>query len=253
MIWLRALLLILALVLPVQAEEIVADMSQARVAITADFDGSEILIFGAIRREAPLPAGPMSVVITVEGPSTPVTVRKKDRVAGIWINTEAVDVDAAPSFYAIATSAPLREAITETEDLRHHVSIPQAIRAVDAATGAENAEDFVDALIRIRASNDLYQLLEEEITVSADTLFDTLISLPSNLTEGTYRTRIFLTREGDVIDQFETAIDVRKVGLEKFIYNLAHDRPLIYGLFSLFIAIAAGWLASAFFRYIRGA
>ena len=76
--------------------------------------------------------------------------------------------------------------------------------------------------------------------------------MPSNLTEGDYRTRIFLTRAGEVIDQFETVIDVRKVGLEKFIYSLAHERPLAYGLLSLAIAIAAGWLASAFFRYIRG-
>ncbi|MEM7491144.1 MAG: TIGR02186 family protein, partial [Pseudomonadota bacterium] len=38
---------------------------------------------------------------------------------------------------------------------------------------------------------------------------------------------------------------------ERFIYNLAHDRPLIYGLLSLAIAIAAGWGASAVFRLVR--
>jgi hypothetical protein len=35
------------------------------------------------------------------------------------------------------------------------------------------------------------------------------------------------------------------------IYTLAHERPLVYGLLSLFIAIAAGWMASALFRAIR--
>ena len=44
---------------------------------------------------------------------------------------------------------------------------------------------------------------------------------------------------------------MRKVGLERLIYTLAHERPLIYGLLSLVIAIAAGWSASAVFRYIR--
>ncbi|MDA0923835.1 MAG: TIGR02186 family protein, partial [Proteobacteria bacterium] len=29
-------------------------------------------------------------------------------------------------------------------------------------------------------------------------------------------------------------------------------RPLIYGILSLVIAIAAGWMASAAFRYMRG-
>jgi hypothetical protein len=39
--------------------------------------------------------------------------------------------------------------------------------------------------------------------------------------------------------------------LERWIYNLAHAYPLIYGILSLTIAIIAGWLASAVFRYIR--
>lgn len=249
---LRALLVVLAFALPAQAEEIVADLSQTRVAITANFDGSEILIFGAVRREAPLPDGELSVVITVEGPSEPITVRRKERVAGIWVNTDSVEVDLAPSFYAIATSAPMRDAISEVEDLRHKVSVPRAIRAVGISEGVEDSETFVDALIRIRSNKDSYQVLENQVKFTADTLFETSISLPSNLTQGSYRTRIFLTRGGTVVDQFETAIEVRKVGLEKFIYNLAHERPLIYGLLSLAIAIAAGWLASAFFRYIRG-
>ena len=89
------------------------------------------------------------------------------------------------------------------------------------------------------------------MTLRNETLFDTSIRLPANLVEGDYRTRIILTRGGEVLDVFEQDIAVRKVGLERFIYNLAHERPLIYGIASLAIAILAGWMASAVFRYIR--
>jgi hypothetical protein len=58
-------------------------------------------------------------------------------------------------------------------------------------------------------------------------------------------------REGQVVSQFQTAIEVRKVGLERWLYNLAHDYALLYGILSLVIAIAAGWLASAVFRMLR--
>jgi hypothetical protein len=54
-----------------------------------------------------------------------------------------------------------------------------------------------------------------------------------------------------VVDVYETTIAVRKVGLERWIYNLAHQKPLIYGILSLTIAILAGWLASAVFRLLR--
>lgn len=236
---------------PATAEEVVAGLSQARVAITAGFHGSEILVFGAVKRTAPIPNVPLDVIVTVQGPSVPVTVRKKDRRFGIWVNTEAIEVDAAPSFYAVRTTGPIDKVLEETEDLRYRVSISQAIRAVDVAEGIEDAGAFTEALVRIRSNDDSYQIRPETIEMSEQTLFRTSIALPSNLTEGDYKTRIFLTREGKVVDVYETTLGVSKVGLERWIYNLAHEKPLIYGLLSLTIAIAAGWGASAIFRYFQ--
>ena len=246
----RAALAVLVLALPAAAETVVAGLSQEEISITTNFDGSEILIFGAVRREAPPPGtGPMEVIVTVEGPSRPATVRRKDRRFGIWVNTDASEIDAAPTFYAVSTSGPLQEVLTQTEDLRHRVSVPRAIRAV--GTGIADQESFTEALIRIRSNSSAYQLNEGAVRFREQTLFDTAARLPANLTEGDYLTRIFLTRGGEVVDVFEQAIPVRKVGLERVIYALAHERPLVYGILSLAIAIAAGWLASAVFRYIR--
>ena len=248
MMRLAALLLLVAL--PVQAEEVVAGMSQNRVQITTNFDGSEILIFGAVKRETPLPDGPtLQVIITVEGPSSPVTIRRNGKRFGIWVNTAAVEVDEAPSFYAVSTSAPWREVIKDIEDLRNKVSIDRAIRAV----GLERRDggDFVKALIRIRRDEDAYFNDFGGVEVSEETLFRASVKLPANLTEGDYITRFFLTRGGEVIDVHQSMIDVRKVGLEQFLFNLSRQQPLIYGLMSLTIAIAAGWLASAIFRWIR--
>ena len=234
------------------AENVVLGLSQRSVSITTNFDGSEILIFGAVKREAALPEGdPIQVVIAVSGPNQPLTVRRKDKRFGIWINTAEVEVDSAPAFYAIATSAPFAEALTDTQDLRHRVSIPRAIRSVGAPMDVENAVDFTEAVIRIRKENGLYQLHENSIEVTEQTLFKTSISMPANLTEGDYQTRIFLTRGGEVVSEYNTVIEVKKVGLERFLFNLSRQQPLIYGLLSLAIAIFAGWGASAVFRVFQ--
>jgi uncharacterized protein (TIGR02186 family) len=250
---LGALLLaaVAALPLPAAAEAIVAELSQTRVSITANCDGSEILVFGAVKREAPLPEGELDVVITVLGPLEPIVVRRKSRVAGIWVNTASVEVDAAPTFYAIATTGPLAAVMSDTEDLRHKVSIARAIRSVGAPQNVTDSESFTEALIRIRQDTGLYQLEEGGVRLKDATLFDTAFALPANLTEGEYRTRIFLTRDGTVIDRYETTISVSKVGLERYLFALAHDSPALYGLLSLLIAIAAGWGASSAFRYLR--
>ena len=242
-------LLLLLLALPAQAEKVVTSLSQNRVSIDTNFDGSEILVFGAVRRESPVPPGPLEVIVTVAGPSLPVIVRRKSRVLGIWVNAEDVEIDRAPSFYAVATSGPWEEVISDTEDLRHKISIGRAIRSV----GAEVADSpsFTEALIRLRLRAGLYETAVDTVEVKEATLFSTQVALPANLTEGNYTVRFFLTRDRQVVDRSETTILVRKVGLERFLFTLAHEQPLIYGLLSLAIAIGAGWGASAMFRYLR--
>ncbi|EYD76461.1 hypothetical protein Rumeso_01882 [Rubellimicrobium mesophilum DSM 19309] len=251
----RALLALLALLLwtaQARAEEIVLGLSSDQVAITATFTGSDILIFGAVKRDTPAPAGaaPLGVVIAVSGPLQPLTVREAQRRFGIWVNSAAVQVDAAPSFYAVATTGPLDKVLSSTEDLRHSITIPRAIRAIGNDVG--NREDFLDALLRIREGEGQYRILEGAVEFDEQTLFRTQIGLPANLVEGDYPTRIFLTRDGEVIDMFETTIYVRKAGIERWLNALAHEEPFLYGLLALALAIAAGWGASAGFQALRG-
>lgn len=245
------LALLVLLALPARAEQLVAGLSQNRVAITANYDGSEIVVFAAVSRDAPRPEGRLDVIVTVQGPSAPVVVRRKARRLGIWVNVDAVQIDQAPAFYAIATTAPLREILTETDDLRYRISVPRAIRAVGVAHQAEDAPAFSEALIRLRRENGAYAIADGGVFLDRDTLIRADVRLPANLSEGLFRTRIFLLRDGAVVAHEETAIDVQKYGIERFLHTLAMDQPLIYGLLSLTMAILAGWGASAAFAVIR--
>jgi uncharacterized protein (TIGR02186 family) len=249
----RAVLVMLALALPAAAQEqIVAGMSQNRVSITADFDGSEILIYGAVKRDTPPPEGkPLEVIVTVEGPSTSVAVRRKGRVAGIWVNTASVHVDSAPSFYAVATSGPLKHILSDTDNLRYGITIERVIRAIGISGEADKAGEFILALLRVRTNEGRYRILEGKVELTEETLFRTDIVLPANLTEGEYKVRLFLLRDKRVVASQQRVIGVRKEGLERFIFNLAQEQPLIYGLVSLVLAALAGWGASAAFRLIR--
>lgn len=248
----RLIALLCLLAAPLQAEEIVLGLSRDEVAITANFDGSDVMIFGAVKRDAPAPDGsPLEVIITLAGPSEPVMVRRKDRRFGIWVNTDAVEVDEAPSFYAVATSAPFRNALSEVEDLRYGISIPRVIRSVGAPGSISDAPAFSEALIRIRAGEGLYQVLDSQVDIEEGTLFRGQITLPAALTEGDYVARIFITRDGMVMDDYETSIAVYKAGLERWLYETSRNQPFWYGILSLAIAISAGWLASAVFRIFQ--
>jgi uncharacterized protein (TIGR02186 family) len=234
------------------AESVVAGLSSDSVAITASFDGSDILIYGAIKRESPIPQGPpLQVIVTVEAPSSGVTVWRKERKAGIWVNAQSVRIGAAPGFYAVATTADLDDILLPEWDNRYRISLPLAMRAFAGQVAVESAVPFTEALIRIREDEGLYRLDEGSVSLIDQTLFRADVSLPANLVEGAYKTRIFLLRDGQVIDVFVAPINVRKVGLERWLYRLAFDQPFLYGLMSLLVAVAAGWGASAAFQKLR--
>lgn len=237
-----------------RAERVLAGLSHANVAITATFVGSEILVFGAIQRDGPPRPGEeeaLDVIVTIAAPSRSEIVRRMERRFGIWMNTDSVRIGAAPPFYAVASTRPLDEILPQAEDLLHGISIASTIRAVTAQSMVDRPAEFTEALQRLRLAEGLFADLPGAVNLREQTLFSATIALPANLVEGDYAARIFLVRDGRVIDRYETVIDVQKVGLGRIIFRLAHDLPLLYGLLSLAIAIAAGWLASAAFRLIR--
>lgn len=250
----RALALTLALCLPAKAEEtFVTGLSADEIALTADFTGSELFVFGAIRRDAPIPADadPLDIVITIKGPPGPVTVRRKERRFGIWINTESVEVRDAPSFYALATTRPLEDILTATERLRFQIGMDQAVRKVSGHPTLEDTSSFTEAVVRLREKQELYEVLEGDVSLAQETLFQTRIAMPANIVEGVYKAEFFLIRDRAVISTTETGIVVEKAGIERWIFNLSRQSPLAYGVMSVLVALLAGWLAAAAFRLIK--
>lgn len=233
-------------------EEVVAGLSQHRVALTTGFAGSEIFVYGAVRPQpgAPAPEAPLDIVVVIIGPSEPVTVRKKERQFGIWINGKGVTIDEAPSFYAVASTRALRDTVSWTDDMRHRIGLDHVIRLIDAPDWVSEREAYRQAVARVREADGLYTLKPSAVTLIEDTLFETRVRLPANLVEGDYRARIFLVRDKAVVDIFEDAIEVRRAGIGRLLYTMSKEQSALYGILSIAVALLAGWAASAFFRSV---
>ncbi len=230
---------------------VVAALKQNRIAITAGFEGSEIFVYGAIARDAAGDDAPLGLVVKVQGPSQPLVVRRKDRAFGVWINRESALLDAAPSYYAVATTGPFFDTISHTEDLRRRVSLEHALRYVGARQTIEPREGFLEAVARLRAAEGLYVVDPGGVTVDEGMLFRATFALPANIVEGSYAAQVLLTRDRAVIDGFETVIEVRKEGFERLVHQTATERPLLYGALAIAVAVAAALAASEGFRRLR--
>jgi uncharacterized protein (TIGR02186 family) len=224
------------------------------VAITATFEGSKIFVYGAIERDwFPQPGEPAAdVIVSVTGPSAPVTVRKKDRLGPIWANAESLVISSAPSFYAVAATGPLSDILRPVDDANHRIGLDRAvfIAGLPGFTGVD-VNDFRRAVIRLRQRTGRYDESAGKVRLRGPTLFETAIELPANIVEGDYLARVFLLRDGRVRDVYSTVIAVRKTGLERIIYTTAQEQPLIYGILSILVALLAGWGASEAFTRLR--
>lgn len=224
----------------IASNPLVADLSSREIAITTGFTGSELLLFGAVD-------GDGDIVVVVRGPVQQEVVRRKERMAGIWVNADSVAYREVPSFYHVASTRPLTE-IAPPRALTDLELGADRLKFQRVGTPRPGDDVFRKALLRNKERDNLYTKGHGKIKIMGRRLFRTTVVFPTIVATGTYSVDVLLFRNGRVVDTETTPLSVRKVGLEAGIYNFAHEQSALYGVIAILIALMAGWLAGAVFR-----
>ncbi|MEZ5818541.1 MAG: TIGR02186 family protein [Hyphomicrobiaceae bacterium] len=234
-------------------ESVQADVSTRSVPVTSNFSGTEIVVFGAVdhSRQPSAEAGLYDVVIVVVGTPTRLTVRKKGRVAGLWLNTDSMTFDSVPSYYAIAATRPLDE-VASPEVLKStgigFDYVPMELAKSAAGRTAAEVKSFRQAIVSLKNKDRLYTTSEYAVAFIGRSLFRASIDVPANVVVGPFETRVFLFRNGELLSQYNARLELHRQGFEAFMYGLAFRQPLVYGLSIIVIAMSSGLLAAMAFR-----
>lgn len=228
---------------PAHARPIIADLAVRQIEIDSGFTGTDILLFGAR-------TDPGDIVVVVRGPETSYVVRKKDRVAGIWVNKKQMIFNGINGFYAIASNRPLEN--IQNEYLLSTLQIGQGDISLpaNAANAHSNVPEFKAALLKRKQDERLYAPHIAEISFIGDTLFRTVIRFPENIARGVYTAEIYLFSDGQLSGIQSTPIIVSKKGFDAYVYDFAYKYPAIYGIMAVLIALFAGWVAGTVFRRV---
>jgi uncharacterized protein (TIGR02186 family) len=238
---------------PAAAERLIVSISNHRVLVTSSYSGVDLVLFGSIEREQNTPPrrGGYDVVVTVVGPRDSERTRRKSRVFGIWVNTDARTFVNVPSYLAILSSKPI-EAIAAPDVLRRlqvgldHFQLPQRI-GPDVADTVKD-DPFRRAFIRLKRQHGLYLERENAVTFLTPTLFRADVPMPPNVPFGIYEVDVKVFADGALVGQASSALEVIKHGFEQFVADSAHNFPLLYGLATAMLALLTGWFASVVFR-----
>ncbi len=236
-------------------EQIESDISSRNIAIESNFTGQRIVIFGTIENSehSEFETSLYDIVVAIRGPKETIVIRKKSRIAGIWINADAYTYANVPGYYAVLSTRPLGEVANRTvlnayglgfNSLNLRPLGPNA--PVAAADGSLNT--FRAAVVRIRQDDGLFSYKPEGVTFVGRNLFRATIDLPANVPVGQYATDVYLLRNGTVLSHNRSQLKIQKQGFERFVYSAAFDHPLLYGIAAVIIAIFAGLMASVMTR-----
>lgn len=238
---------------PAQAERLVVSLSNHRVAVTSNFVGADLVLFGTIEPDGPRAAlrSGYDLVVTVTGPRATLRTRRKERVLGVWVNIESRQFIRVPSYLSILSNKPVTEIANGT--MRRELQLDLNNVILTQRIGADFADTVPDDPFRvnfIKLEKEAGRYREETngVTFLTPTVFRVGIPLPADVPTGAYAVDVKLFNNGQMVTRTNTALEVIKTGFEQYVFEASQNHGLLYGIVAAMMALLIGWAGSVVFR-----
>ena len=230
---------------------LVPDVSESRIEIRYSFTGAELLLFGAILYPGGrAPKEETDIAVVVKGPTQPLLLREKQKVAGMWMNAASTRFRSAPSFYAIASSRPLSALIDDRTAAIYELGLQNLQLSPGAGASPESQRRFEAGFVDLMERNLLYREDPRGVRITNDVLYRAQVDIPARVPVGTYTAETFLIRDGRVLAVATREIRVEKLGFERFVARAADRWSFTYGVVAVIVSLLLGWGGSALFRRV---
>jgi uncharacterized protein (TIGR02186 family) len=237
---------------PAVAERLVTSVSTHRVLITSNFAGTELVLFGAID-EAPAGTqiGAYDVVVSVRGPARSFVTRRKERMLGLWVNTDSREFSQVPSYLAVMSNKPITEIGTPETLRRYRIGLVNNVLppAGSDIIDVPPEDSFRGAFLRVKTNEGAYTADPKGVTFLTSRFFRAAVPVPGTAQTGSYQVETVLIAKGAVLAQQQTAIEVAKTGFEAVIAQEARNHRFFYGLGTALLALMTGLIATLLFRH----
>ncbi len=250
---LLAFLMAIALATPAAAQSedpiLVPDISQHEIVLQQGFTGATLLLYGAVLDPADSDAQ-YDVVVVLKGPSEPILLREKERIFGIWVNSEESAYRSVPSFYAMASSRPVLDIVDERTAAIYELGLDYLQLSPSGSIDPAEQQRFSEGLVDLRRRQGLYAQYDNGVEITQGVLYRADIPIPSNVVSGRYVAETFAIYDGRVISSATSEVQVFKEGFELGVEEAANDYSFFYGLFAVGLSVFMGWAAGRLFALV---
>ncbi len=234
---------------PAAAADIEIALTDDRVAVDTGFAGARLTLFGAVTGIGDPSA--IDIVCVIRGPQSSFHVRQIEKNNLIWAPGPAHTIENAPGLYLTYATRPIDDVAPLPLQAQYRLDadyLEIGVSEVSAGVADPAAELFRNAFVNQAQALGLYRSRVGGVSFKKGALFTINAGLPANTPVGDYDVAVYLFRDGEMIGSDTTALTVNRAGLERRIYDFAHDRPISYGFFCVALSLFAGWAASLAFR-----
>lgn len=249
----KAIFALLAFLFLTAAREpiLVPDISPNKVEVRQTFTGAELLLFGAILDPQGNRAGrDFDIVVVLKGPTGPILLREKRRIAGIWLNAGSTEFLSAPSYFAVASTRPINQIVDDKTAAIYELGLPWLQLSPGGTIEPRKLVRYSQGLVELMSRKGLFQENEGTVKLSEQVLYQARIKLPSNVQTGRYTAETFAISRGRVVASKIIPVDVEKLGFEGAVAQFAQNYAFLYGLLVIAMSVFLGWLAGRVFALI---
>jgi uncharacterized protein (TIGR02186 family) len=238
---LRCLFLLMSWMLhgPSWADEpLVVVPDTEEVKITTEFAGTEVKAVGSMR-------GPADLIIKLVGPQQAAILSRETKLGPFWVEGETMKLEGAPSLLFLYATAPIASILPPAEQEKYGLRLEGVPVRVAPQLKTRAAEDWRSAFFRLKERQGSYHEDDTAIRVFGNRLFIADMRLPGDLQVGTYTIETLVVKSGKVVGRNVGQFKVRLAGIERRVWEAAHDHSWVFGsLFTLF-AMLLGFALNA--------
>jgi Putative transmembrane protein (Alph_Pro_TM) len=215
-----------------------------RIRVTETFHGRTVIISAEVPRGA-------QAIVEFKGQVHEEDLVRKGRRWGLWMTVGEIKVGDAPSLY-LAMSTDSKLLSKQDSETRWGYGALREQAKFSASNQKTGEEDLFEQFLKLKESEGLYGVFPGALKVVATT--DQVVTvqgplkLPGNIMPENCQVSLTVLKNGKVVEQESMAFPVGRRGVAAFLSSLAQQRPILYGLFAVVVAMAIGLLMGFVFK-----
>ncbi len=214
------------------------------VAIHAFFNGGTVRVRGTVD-----PGN--SVIVVITGRTMEERFNRKGRVGPLWATTGRVAISDVPSLYIVASSAPVPTLVRREGIDAHRLNLEALVRLARIEPNGPDRELLLGEYLKLKRQQGVVGLFDRAVHLGGPPSarsFDAEIPWPVTAPVGAYQIAVLHVRAFAVVRQDVQTLEVKYVGIPRFVAQLAFERGLVYGIVSVIIALSVGLAMGVLFK-----